>query len=80
MVVRLSPETEARLLELASATGRAPDDLVEDAMSAYLAEIAQARTTLDSRFDEIKSGRVQPVDGHVALSQLRDRSKARRGT
>jgi len=37
MAVHLKPETEARLQELAAATGRAPEELVEDAMSGYLA-------------------------------------------
>jgi len=35
VVVRLSPETESRLREFAAATGRTPDDLVEDAMTGY---------------------------------------------
>jgi predicted DNA-binding protein len=50
MVVRLSPETESRLRELAAPTGRAPDDLVEDAMTGYLAELSQVRDMLDSRY------------------------------
>jgi predicted transcriptional regulator len=37
MVVRLKPETESRLQELAITTGRAPEELVEDAMAGYLA-------------------------------------------
>ncbi len=43
MVVRLKPETESRLQELAATTGREPDELVEDAMVGYLAELAQVR-------------------------------------
>ncbi len=63
MEVRFKPETESRLNELAAKTGRAPDDLVEDAMAGFLAELADVRQRLDSRYDEIKSGRVKPVDG-----------------
>jgi hypothetical protein len=33
MVVKLKPETESRLRELAETTGRAPDDLVDDGMA-----------------------------------------------
>jgi predicted transcriptional regulator len=71
MVVKLSPELEARLQKLSAATGRAPDDLVEGAMAGYLAELAQTRNTLDSRSDEIKSGRALPVDGQDVFLQLR---------
>jgi len=45
------------------AARRAPDELVEDAMSGYLAELSQLRNTLDRRYDQIKSGKVQPIDG-----------------
>ena len=73
MVVRLSPETESRLQELAATTGRAPDDLVEDAMAGYLAELSQVRDMLDTRYDDIKSGRVEPIDGEVFFDDLRQR-------
>ncbi len=78
MVVHLKPETESRLQELAASTGRAPDELVEDAMAGYLAELAQLRTTLDSRYDEIKSGHVKPLDGEDAFNRLRAKSNNRR--
>ena len=80
MVVHLKPETESRLQELAAATGRAPDELVEDAMAAYLAELTQVRSMLDGRYDDIKSGRVQPVDGEEAFGRLRQRSQDRRSS
>jgi hypothetical protein len=57
MVVHLKPETESRLQELAATTGRAPDELVEDAMAGYLAELARVRKTLDERYDDIRSDR-----------------------
>ena len=63
MEVRFKPETESRLSELAAKTGRAPDDLVEDALAGYLGELAEVRRMLDSSWDEIKSGRVNPIDG-----------------
>jgi predicted transcriptional regulator len=63
MKVRLKPETESRLNELAAKTGRTPEDLVEDAMAGYLAEVSEVRQMLDRRYDDIKSGRVTPVDG-----------------
>jgi predicted DNA-binding protein len=78
MVVHLKPETESRLKELSATTGRAPEDLVEDAMAGYLAELAEIRSALDDRYDEIKDGRVKPIDGEEALKRIRTRSEHRR--
>jgi predicted transcriptional regulator len=78
MAVKLKPETESRLQELAASTGRAPDDLVEDAMAGYLGELWQLRSTLDGRYDEIKSGSVKPIDGEEAFKHLRNKSDDRR--
>jgi len=39
--VHFRPETESRLQELAARTGRAPDDLIEDAMAGYPQELAR---------------------------------------
>ena len=78
MKVNFRPETESRLQELAAKTGRAPDDLVEDAMAGYLQELAHVRETLDSRYDDTKSGRVKPLDGEDAFSRLRGKSEDRR--
>ncbi len=78
MVVRLKPETESRLQELAATTGREPDDLVEDAMVGYLAGLAQVREMLDNRYDDVKSGRVAPIDGQRAFDQLRQKGEHRR--
>ena len=78
MEVHLKPETEMRIQELASKTGRSPDELVEDAMAGYLAELAQTRTMLDGRYDEIKSGRVELIDGEEAFARLRRKGEDRR--
>ena len=75
MEVHLRPETESRLQELASSTGRAPNDLIEDAMAGYLQELAQVRENLDSRYDDLQNGRVKPVDGEEAFANLRRKSR-----
>ena len=75
MEVHLRPETESRLQELAAKSGRAPNDLIEDAMAAYLQELAQTRDMLDGRYDDLKSGRVKPLDGEEAFAELRRKSK-----
>jgi predicted DNA-binding protein len=78
MEVNFRPETETRLQELSRQTGRAPNDLIEDAMASYLQELAQVRKALDSRYDELKSGQVKAVDGETAFGDLRRKSRQRR--
>ena len=58
--------------------GGVPDELVEDAMAGYLAELAQVRNMLDGRYDEIKSSRVESMDGEEAFNRLRRKSEDRR--
>ena len=70
MEVHLKPETVSRLQELAAKTGRAPDELLEDAMAGYIQELVGVREMLDSRYDDIKSGRVKPLDGEEAIAML----------
>ncbi len=73
MEVHFRPETETRLAELASKSGRSPDDLVEDALAGYLTEVAEIREMLDGRYDEIKSGQVKPINGETFFDSLRQR-------
>lgn len=75
MEVHFTPETESRLNELASRSGRAADELVEDALAGYLEEAAQTREMLDRRYDDIKSGRVKPIDGEEFFEGLRQRER-----
>ena len=78
MVLHLKSETESRLQELAATTGRAPEELIEDAMAGYLAELTQVRGILNDRYDEIKGGRVKPIDGDDAFARLKSKSDDRR--
>lgn len=74
---QVTPETAKKLNDLAVASGRAPEDIVEDALAGYLDHVASLRETLDSRYDDLKSGRVKPIDGEEAFKQLREKSKGR---
>lgn len=38
-------------------------------MAGYLAESAQVRGTFDRRYDDVKSGRVKPIDGGCAIEK-----------
>lgn len=80
MEVNLTPDLAAQLDRLATETGRAKDDLVQDAMAGYFLELSQVRQMLDARYDDIKSGKVKPIDGEEAFSQLRQKSLARRSS
>ena len=75
MEVHFKPDTETRLNELASTSGRPTDDLIEDAMAGCLAEVAEMRRMLDGRYDDIKSGRVRPIDGEEFFESLRQREE-----
>jgi len=46
---------------------------VEDALAGYLGEVAEVRKMLDSRYDDIKSGRVKPIDGGAFFEALQER-------
>ncbi len=44
-------------------------------MAGYLAELAQVREILDSRYDGVKSGRVKSLDGEESFARLRRKSE-----
>ena len=49
-----------------------------DVTPEYLEELTQLRENLDSRYDDLKSGRVKPVDGEEAFANPRRKSEERR--
>jgi len=78
MEVHFTPDVEKKLNDLAAQSGRTTDDLLQDALSAYLDELAQMRDVLDGRYDELKSGRVRPIDGEEAFARLNAKTEAQR--
>ena len=78
MEVHFTPDTQAKLDRLVMETGRPADEFVQDAMAGYVDELADVRATLDSRYDDLKSGRVKPVGGDEVIARLRAKSAARR--
>ena len=70
MELHFSSTLQAKLDQLARDTGRPASELVEDAIAGYLDEVAQTREMLDSRYDDLKSGRVKPIDGEEAFARL----------
>src|SRR5271166_4262462 len=73
MEVHFAPELQAKIEKLLIETGYAPDRLIEDAMAGYVAELAETRAMLDSRYDDLKTGKVIPVDGEAFFESLRKR-------
>jgi len=63
MEVHFAPDVEKQLADLAIKSGRRTDEVIEDALAGYFDEVVRAREMLDSRCDDLKSGRVKPIDG-----------------
>ena len=49
-----NPELERKLSDLAQKSGRAADDLRQDALAGYFEELGELGSTLDARYDELK--------------------------
>ena len=78
MEIHFSPETEKKLKDLSAQSGRGTDDLVEDAMAGYVDELLQAQEMLNSRYDDLKSGRVKPIPGDEVEAYFREKSAVAR--
>jgi predicted DNA-binding protein len=79
MEVHYTPETEKKLKDLAAQSGRGTAaELVRDVVEGYFDELAQARDMLNSRYDDLKSGRVKPIPGDEVEAYFREKSAAAR--
>jgi hypothetical protein len=78
MEVHFAPDVEKNLHDLAAQSGRGPDELVQDALAGYLDNLDQTRNTLNSRYDDLKSGRVKPIPGDEIEAYFREKSAAAR--
>jgi len=78
MEVHFTPDLEKKLNELAAQTGRGANELVQDVMAGYFDQLGDTREMLDSRYDDIKSGRVKLIPGDEVIARLREKSAARR--
>ncbi|HEV2690895.1 MAG TPA: hypothetical protein VGV35_20205 [Bryobacteraceae bacterium] len=78
MEVRFPPDLQAKLDRLAKDTGRPADELLQDALAGYFDELAETRAMIDSRYDDLKSGKVKPISGDEVKARLLARSAARR--
>ncbi|MGA8593624.1 MAG: hypothetical protein WB676_02675 [Bryobacteraceae bacterium] len=79
MEVHFAPETEKKLKDLGAQSGRGTaDELVRDVVERYFDELAKTREMLDSRYDDLKSGKVQLIPGDEVAAYFRDKSAAAR--
>jgi predicted transcriptional regulator len=78
MEIQLTPDVEAKLDQLAIATGRPRSEFVQDALEGYLDDLIVVREMLDRRYDEITSGKVKPIPSADVFRRLREKSDALR--
>ena len=78
MEVQLTPDVQAKLDQLSGETGREREEFVRDALAGYFDELAQVRGLLDSRYDDLKSGRVAVLSGEEVVAHFSKKSAARR--
>jgi hypothetical protein len=77
--VHFAPETEKKLRDLAVQSGRGTaDELVQDVVEGYFNELALTRGMLNSRYDDLKTGRVKPIPGDEVEAYFREKSAASR--
>ncbi len=74
MDVQFPTEVQERLDQLASETGRPQEQFVLDAMAGYFDELADLRQTLDRRYDEAASGKVEGIPGEDVAAYFRKKS------
>jgi hypothetical protein len=76
MEVQFAPKLQAEIDQLVLETGRAPEELVEDAMAGYVAELFATREMLNSRYDDLQAGRVRPISRDELVAHFRAKSLA----
>ncbi len=68
--------SEVRSLKLKTyGTWRGADELARDAIAGFVDRVGDARLMLNSRYDDLKSGCTQPIDGNEAFQRLRQRGE-----
>ena len=78
MEVQFENELQNKLDEFARQSGRPAGELVQDAVAAYLDELAGSNSILDSRYDDIKSGKIKLIPGEEVFARLHERIEARK--
>jgi hypothetical protein len=80
MEVHFTPDVEAKLEQMAREAGCPSDEILADAVTGLFDELVETLKMLDRRYDELESGRVQPIDGEEAFRRLQEKTEAQRRT
>jgi predicted transcriptional regulator len=80
MEVQFDPDLDAQLDRMAAESGRAKNDVVQDAVAGYFGEVAQLRAELSRRLGEVEAGEVdllslEEVEGHFRRKSLAHRGR-----
>ena len=77
MEIQFTPDVQARLDQLAMETGRPREEFISDALAGYFEELTRLGTLLDSRYTDLKSGRVRLLSGEQVKTHFDAKSAAR---
>ena len=77
MEIRIDPSIDAQLTHIAEISGRAKDDIIEEALAGYLDATQVIQKEIDSRYDEAQRGEVTPIPLEEAFQKLRERIRLR---
>jgi hypothetical protein len=75
MEVRVKPEVQAKLDQMARESARPSD---EYALIGYFDELAYTREMLDRRYDDLESGKVKLISPEEVRARILAKSAARR--
>jgi hypothetical protein len=80
MEVHFAPDVETQLKDLARQSGcGTADKLVQDVIAGYFDELTRTREMLDSRYDDLKSGRANPFPATRLLPSSEKRARSLAG-
>jgi hypothetical protein len=72
-----NPDLQAKIERWTAETGRPADELAEEAIAGYFEGLAEVRKTLDSRYDDLKSGTAKPIDEDELRARVHEKIRAR---
>jgi hypothetical protein len=78
MEVQFAPDLQAKLDRLSMETGPRAEELVRDAVSIYLDRLADTRAILESRYDDLKCGKVKLIGGDRVIARFPEKIASRR--
>ena len=75
MNIQLDDKDQTRLAELARETGRGEEEIAREMIGDCLDDLEETRSMLESRLDDIDSGRVHPLTPEQLAENLELRKR-----